>query len=74
MARVTGIGGVFFKARDDERVARLVSHTLGLDIEPWGGVAFNWRDGEASGRDGTTGLDAFSPPRPIIRTGTTSRS
>jgi len=54
MARVTGIGGVFFKARDAEALCAWYRTHLGMDIEPWGGVTFRWRDGEASGREGTT--------------------
>jgi catechol 2,3-dioxygenase-like lactoylglutathione lyase family enzyme len=54
MARVTGIGGVFFKARDPEGLRAWYRRHLGLDIQPWGGVAFRWRDGEQPGQDGVT--------------------
>jgi len=54
MARVTGIGGVFFKARDDKALREWYRTHLGLDVSPWGGVTFLWRDGEASGREGST--------------------
>jgi catechol 2,3-dioxygenase-like lactoylglutathione lyase family enzyme len=40
MARVLGIGGVFFKARDCAAVRDWYQRVLGLEIEDWGGVAF----------------------------------
>src|SRR4051794_23723861 len=54
MARVTGIGGVFFKARDADALRAWYRTHLGLDILPWGGVAFKWREGETGGREGAT--------------------
>lgn len=44
MARVTGIGGVFFKAQDPAALGAWYSEHLGLDVQDWGGVAFRWRD------------------------------
>ena len=38
MARVTGIGGIFFKARDPEALRDWYRQHLGLDIQEWGGV------------------------------------
>jgi len=40
MARVIGVGGVFFKAADPEAVTAWYRRVLGLDLEGWGGVAF----------------------------------
>lgn len=40
MARVTGIGGVFFKARDPKSLAAWYRDVLGLTVEDWGGVMF----------------------------------
>ena len=40
MARVTGIGGVFFKARDPKALAAWYRDMLGLAVEDWGGVMF----------------------------------
>ena len=54
MARVTGIGGVFFKARDAEALRAWYRRHLGLDIQSWGGVTFQWRDGQTRGQDGAT--------------------
>ena len=40
MQRVTGIGGIFFKARDAEGLRAWYRRHLGLDIQEWGGLAF----------------------------------
>jgi len=58
MARVTGIGGVFFKARDAEASRAWYRTHLGIDVQPWGAL-FRWRDGEQSGREGTTAWAIF---------------
>lgn len=44
MTRVVGIGGVFLKSRDSETLAKWYGETLGLKIEPWGGVCFPLRE------------------------------
>jgi predicted enzyme related to lactoylglutathione lyase len=45
MARVIGIGGVFFKARGDHRVlAAWYKEKLGIDVQPWGGAIFRGSD------------------------------
>jgi predicted enzyme related to lactoylglutathione lyase len=53
MRRVTGIGGIFFKARDPKALAEWYRVHLGLQPEDWGGVAFRWADDNPSGK-GTT--------------------
>jgi predicted enzyme related to lactoylglutathione lyase len=55
MARVTGIGGVFFKARDPEALRDWYRRHLEIDVQPWGGAAFAWQD-DAGGR----GVTAWS--------------
>jgi catechol 2,3-dioxygenase-like lactoylglutathione lyase family enzyme len=40
MARITGIGGVFFKARDPKALSAWYRDVLGLSVEDWGGVMF----------------------------------
>jgi predicted enzyme related to lactoylglutathione lyase len=43
MPHVTGIGGVFFKAKGDPKVlAAWYQEQLGIKLEPWGGAAFRW--------------------------------
>jgi hypothetical protein len=36
MKRVTGIGGVFFKARDPEGLRECYQNHLGIDVQDWG--------------------------------------
>jgi len=40
MARVIGVGGIFFKAADPAAVNDWYRRVLGLEISDWGGVAF----------------------------------
>jgi predicted enzyme related to lactoylglutathione lyase len=48
MARVTGIGGVFFKARgDQEALSSWYAKHLGIPLEPWGGAILKWPDDKA---------------------------
>lgn len=43
MARVTGIGGVFVKSRNDhQRLAAWYENPLGLTLEPLGGAILKW--------------------------------
>lgn len=45
MARVTGIGGVFFKSTSDPKtLAEWYSRNLGIRLEPWGGAILKWAD------------------------------
>ena len=59
MKRVTGIGGIFFKARDPESLRAWYRTHLGLDIESWGGTSFRWHDPEKPELDGTTAWTIF---------------
>ncbi len=48
MARVTGIGGVFFKSRSDATaLAAWYQKHLGITLEDWGGAVLNWEEDEA---------------------------
>jgi predicted enzyme related to lactoylglutathione lyase len=45
MARVTGIGGVFFKSRGKgSDLAAWYQKNLGLELESWGGAILKWPD------------------------------
>ena len=45
MERVTGIGGVFFKARDGEKLAAWYREHLGIEVSPEGWYyPFQWKD------------------------------
>jgi len=70
MKRVTGIGGIFFKARDPVALRAWYQRHLGVDVQPWGGAAFSWADEAGSPMGGTTiwsiGADddeAYAPSR-----------
>ena len=41
MAKVTGLGGIFFKSRDPAALTAWYAKHLGLDAEAWGGVRFD---------------------------------
>ena len=58
MRRVTGIGGVFFKAKDPKALADWYRTHLGLNVEKWGGTAFRWVTEENPRGIGST---AWSP-------------
>ena len=49
MRRVTGIGGIFFKAKDPKALQAWYERHLGIDVQDWGGTVFRWADA-----DGTT--------------------
>ena len=44
MKRVTGIGGVFIKAKDPKKLRAWYKEHLGIDVQPWGGASFRWGD------------------------------
>jgi predicted enzyme related to lactoylglutathione lyase len=49
MARVTGIGGVFFKSRaDGARLAAWYQQHLGMPLESFGGAVLRWPDDNAA--------------------------
>ncbi|MCU0699572.1 MAG: VOC family protein [Myxococcaceae bacterium] len=43
MAKVLGIGGVFFVSPNPSRLAAWYRRVLGFEVEPWGGLAFEWQ-------------------------------
>lgn len=54
MKRVTGIGGIFFKARDPQALGAWYRKHLGIDVQAWGGAAFSWADADGKPTIGTT--------------------
>jgi predicted enzyme related to lactoylglutathione lyase len=54
MRRVTGIGGIFFKAKDAPKLQAWYKRHLGIDVQPWGGAAFNWTDSNGKPTGGMT--------------------
>ena len=57
MKRVTGIGGVFFKAKDPEKLREWYRTHLGIEAESWGAV-FRWRD-DPRADDASTAWSVF---------------
>ena len=53
MRRVTGIGGIFFKAKDPKALGEWYRIHLGMNVEEWGGVTFRWAEDNLSDK-GTT--------------------
>ena len=54
MKRVTGIGGIFFTAKDAVALRSWYKRHLGIDVQDWGGAAFPWSDSEGKPTGGTT--------------------
>jgi predicted enzyme related to lactoylglutathione lyase len=51
MAKVTGIGGVFFKSTNDhKKLAEWYSKNLGMPLESWGGAVLRWPDDKSEDR------------------------
>ncbi|MBF6614329.1 MAG: VOC family protein [Chloroflexi bacterium] len=70
MKRVTGIGGVFFKAADPEALGAWYREHLGLDLDDSAHTIFTWREAENPSDQGATvwslfpaDTDYFSPSR-----------
>ncbi len=56
MARVTGVGGVFLRARDPKALAAWYAEHLGITLSDYGGANFLWKDEVPEG----TGMTAWS--------------
>jgi predicted enzyme related to lactoylglutathione lyase len=70
MAKVTGIGGVFFKAKGDSKaLAAWYQQNLGMPLEDFGGVILRWPDDRAEDKGLTvwhvanSNSEWFSPSR-----------
>ena len=59
MKRVTGIGGIFFKAKDAPALQAWYKRHLGIDVQTWGGAKFDWTDDEGKPVAGTTAWSIF---------------
>jgi predicted enzyme related to lactoylglutathione lyase len=60
MNRVTGIGGIFFKAKDAKVLQAWYKRHLGIDVQDWGGTAFLWADADGKPAGGSTIWSIFS--------------
>lgn len=61
MQRVTGIGGIFFKARDPQALRAWYARHLGIDVQEWGGAAFRWTTGTTVWSVFKAETDYFAP-------------
>jgi predicted enzyme related to lactoylglutathione lyase len=70
MRRVTGIGGIVFKARDPAALQAWYRTHLGMDVQAWGGAALDWNDDDGKPVAGTTAWrvcadgEDFGPGKP----------
>lgn len=62
MKRVTGIGGIFFKAKDAPALQAWHKRHLGIDVQAWGGTTFPWADSEGKPVAATTVRSIGSAP------------
>lgn len=61
MAKITGIGGVFFKSKGDPKaLAGWYQQHLGMPLAPWGGAALHWPEDTADDK----GVTAWSLAKP----------
>jgi predicted enzyme related to lactoylglutathione lyase len=58
MKKVTGIGGIFFKCQDPNKLKEWYKTHLGLDAGPYG-ASFEWHQKEDSGKTGSTQWNPF---------------
>lgn len=54
MSRVTGIGGIFIKAKNPGMLRDWYKKHLGIKIQTWGGTSFDWVDSSGKQTAGTT--------------------
>src|SRR5947209_4905176 len=54
MKRATGIGGIFFKSEDPEKLYAWYEKHLGIKAQPGVGAMFRWREPDDSKREGIT--------------------
>lgn len=54
MQRVTGIGGIFFRAKDPQALQAWYKQHLGIDVQEWGGTVFPWTDAAGEPVKGST--------------------
>ena len=70
MKRVTGIGGIFFKSEDPQRLQAWYRRHLGLELEDWGGCVFRWQTPDNPGGVGTTAWSVFEAGSNYFEPGT----
>lgn len=58
MKKVTGIGGIFFKCDDPQKMNEWYAKNLGLPVSDYGTI-FTWRNAEDPGKEGQTVWSPF---------------
>lgn len=58
-SRVTGLGGIFFKAKNPAKLGAWYRKHLGLPVEGWGGCSFKWREDKKPKQVGSTVWSPF---------------
>jgi predicted enzyme related to lactoylglutathione lyase len=59
MKKVTGIGGIFFKCKDPDKMKEWYKTHLGLETNPYG-ATFEWREASDSAKKGSTQWSPFA--------------
>ena len=59
MKKVTGIGGIFFKAKDPAAIKEWYQTHLGLDTNPYG-ATFEWYENDDNTKKGATQWSPFA--------------
>lgn len=59
MKKVTGIGGIFFKCKDPQRMNAWYKEHLGINASAYG-ASFEWLEADGSGRKGLTQWTPFA--------------
>lgn len=59
MERITGIGGIFFKAKDAGKLRDWYREHLGIEVNGDSGAVFQWREMDNPERTGLTVWSAF---------------
>lgn len=59
MKRVTGVGGIFIKSANPQRMRDWYQKHLGIQIEAWGGIGFSWKGPDNPEGVGTTVWNIF---------------
>src|SRR5690606_1381237 len=60
-SRVTGLGGVFFKAKNPAKLGEWYKQHLGLPVDAsWGGCSFEWRNKDDPDKPGSTVWSPFA--------------
>jgi predicted enzyme related to lactoylglutathione lyase len=70
MRRVTGIGGIFFKAQDAIGLRDWYKRHLGIDVQDWGGAVLGWTDADGKPTGGSTTWSIFDASTEYFAPGT----